>query len=725
VADRKITDLTALTTPASADVLPIVDVSEAAAADKNKKITVGELFKGVPDGSAAAPAIAFETDDGNGLFLSTTDTIGIATNGVSRATVSTTAVTSTLPVIVPDGSAAAPSVAFTGSGTDTGLYSPGADQVAISTSSVGRLFIDASGNVGVGQSGGARGGSGTRFLSKLASGQSFIEVQANGTADANALIFSDGSTGNYGAYGYDHSNDSAYIQTAGQTRLTIDSSGRLGLGTSTPDDILTVSGAPASSANAVTTLIQSGANYRDILRLESSAAANSAWNYLECDSAFVISGEGRVGIGTTSPSSLLAVHQASASTSNYINITNDATGTSSLLNGMLVGVSSSGAALCWQNENLDLLFGTNNTERARIDSSGRLLVGTSTSTKNLRLDQNVAIVKAGSGTYGGASLTNYPGTADDAGPIFDFNRSRGTSDGSMTSVASGDVLGYIQFRGADGTNFIRAAQIHAAVDGTPGANDMPGRLVFSTTADGASSPTERMRINNDGGIVGGGNTSTYNLTTSPGFSLSPGTAAGSFNGLSLNKSASNWGTALYIHRTFGVGDGVLIEFAHDTVTEGTISVSGTTVSYNGGHLSRWSQTINPNEPDTLLKGTVMTNFDEMCEWFKEDGTLEDNEQLNKMAVSSVEGDPNVAGVLVSIDEDGDLNIGMTGDMIIRIAEGVTVQRGDLLMSAGDGTAKPQDDDIVRSKTVAKVTSTHVTCTYDDGSYCVPCVLMAC
>jgi hypothetical protein len=54
-----------------------------------------------------------------------------------------------------------------------------------------------------------------------------------------------------------------------------------------------------------------------------------------------------------------------------------------------------------------------------------------------------------------------------------------------------------------------------------------------------------------------------------------------------------------------------------------------------------------------------------------------------------------------------------------------VQKGDLLMSAGDGTAKPQGDDIVRSKTVAKVTSNHVTCTYADGSYCVPCVLMAC
>jgi len=105
--------------------------------------------------------------------------------------------------------------------------------------------------------------------------------------------------------------------------------------------------------------------------------------------------------------------------------------------------------------------------------------------------------------------------------------------------------------------------------------------------------------------------------------------------------------------------------------------------------------------------------------------FEDNEQLNKMAVSSVEGDPNVAGVMVNIDDDGDLNVAMTGDMVIRIAQGTTVARGDLLMSAGDGTAKPQGDDIVRSKTIAKVTSTTKSVTYSDGSYCVPCVLMAC
>jgi hypothetical protein len=172
-------------------------------------------------------------------------------------------------------------------------------------------------------------------------------------------------------------------------------------------------------------------------------------------------------------------------------------------------------------------------------------------------------------------------------------------------------------------------------------------------------------------------------------------------------------------------DGGLVRFYQDGTEEGNISVSGTTVSYNGAHLSRWSQLPGGTERSEILRGTVLSNIDEMCGWGDED-----NEQLNRMKVSDMEGDPNVAGVFQAWDDDDDtytddFYCAMTGDFIIRIAEGVTVQRGDLLMSAGDGTAKPQDDDIIRSKTIAKVTSTHVTCTYDDGSYCVPCVLMAC
>ena len=68
---------------------------------------------------------------------------------------------------------------------------------------------------------------------------------------------------------------------------------------------------------------------------------------------------------------------------------------------------------------------------------------------------------------------------------------------------------------------------------------------------------------------------------------------------------------------------------------------------------------------------------------------------------------------------------MTGDTIIRVGAGVSVTKGDLLESAGDGTARPQSDDIIRSKTIAKVMSNVGIVTYADNSYCVPCLLMAC
>jgi hypothetical protein len=81
-----------------------------------------------------------------------------------------------------------------------------------------------------------------------------------------------------------------------------------------------------------------------------------------------------------------------------------------------------------------------------------------------------------------------------------FAKSRGATIGSNTVVQANDYLGSIGFQGSDGTEFVSGASIEAFVDGTPGANDMPTRLVFSTTADGASSPTERMRITSTGNV---------------------------------------------------------------------------------------------------------------------------------------------------------------------------------------------------------------------------------
>jgi hypothetical protein len=74
------------------------------------------------------------------------------------------------------------------------------------------------------------------------------------------------------------------------------------------------------------------------------------------------------------------------------------------------------------------------------------------------------------------------------------------------------------------------------------------------------------------------------------------------------------------------------------------------------------------------------------------------------------------------DDVNDMSIAQVGTFIIRVNKDVTVEAGDLLVSNGDGTAKVQDDDIIRSKTVAKVNSNIKVETYSDGSYTVPCTL---
>ena len=355
---------------------------------------------------------------------------------------------------------------------------------------------------------------------------------------------------------------------------------------------------------------------------------------------------------------------------------------------------------------------TEGSERLRVDPSGRLLVGTSSVISN-SYGGTGGLFQVAKNDYNPIGFFSYSNTTGETGfcPYIELNRARGTQ-ASPSAVGNGDDLGLINFYGYDGAAFSRAALIKAVVDGAQNnAGDMPGRLVFATSPDGSATPVERMRITNTGHL--------YIGKTSDSFSTQGLALYGGQGSIDIVRS----GVGLYINRLSSDGD--LVQFWQDTVQEGSISVSGTTVSYNGAHLSRWSQLPSGVERTEILRGSVLSNIDEMCEW-----TDEENEQLNRMKVSDVEGDKNVSGVFQAWDDDddtytNDFYCAMTGDFIIRIAADTTVERGDLLMSAGDGTAKPQDDDIIRSKTIAKVTSTNVSCTYDDGSYCVPCVLMAC
>jgi hypothetical protein len=304
--------------------------------------------------------------------------------------------------------------------------------------------------------------------------------------------------------------------------------------------------------------------------------------------------------------------------------------------------------------------------------------------------------------------------------------------GTATPTARLDVTGSsfatanVNFARRTDDTTVSTAVTWSSSDGNYMVRNSGGALTFNSgNTIGSSVGTERMRINSTGWLLVG--TSSTSETTN-GLRWYPGAGSNTESNLFItNERNDTGGESVIVNRQNT--DGTLIQFRQANTVEGNISVSGSTVSYNGGHLSRYAQTLTAKD-DSLLKGTVLSNLDEMNIYVDSESNAVENEQLNKVKVSDVEGDVNVAGVFVnwSHDESHDvdeINMAMTGDMIIRIAQGVTVQRGDLLMSAGDGTAKPQGDDIVRSKTIAKVTSSHVTCTYEDGSYCVPCVLMAC
>jgi len=141
----------------------------------------------------------------------------------------------------------------------------------------------------------------------------------------------------------------------------------------------------------------------------------------------------------------------------------------------------------------NIIFGVSTSEKMRIDGSGRLLIGHSANLHNLSLQ-----VIGGSGDTSSIALSRFSASA--ASPNFVFHKSRSNSIGTNTVLQNNDTVGIIRWNGADGTDYSQVADIQAAIDGTPGSNDMPGRLVFSTTADGSQFTTERMRIDSSGTI---------------------------------------------------------------------------------------------------------------------------------------------------------------------------------------------------------------------------------
>jgi hypothetical protein len=378
----------------------------------------------------------------------------------------------------------------------------------------------------------------------------WFNLQWNGNIRASITSASDGAVFNgYLAFSTGSSGNDA------TEKMRIDSSGRVGIGTSSPGSLLDVRfpTSPAtdngdgfntlrvwtSSALAADTggaISLGGVNatggaassFGQIAGRKVNATSADYAGYLQFSvndlggtmfEAMRIDSSGRVGINNTGPGTILDVGDPGTGL-RFIN------GAGGNLNIGLLGGTSSVDSYIYQRANGPLLFGTNNAERLRIDSSGRLLVGSSTA-RSL-YGQTGVLQTEGTG-YASSGVNIILNNASTAGPLLMLGKSRGSANGSNTIVQNGDTLGEIYFCGADGTDLdTPGAGIRAVVDGAPGSNDMPSRLEFSTTADGAAVPTERMRITQGGGLKASTNGS-YGLLSAPNahefVQASPGSAA--------------------------------------------------------------------------------------------------------------------------------------------------------------------------------------------------------
>lgn len=145
---------------------------------------------------------------------------------------------------------------------------------------------------------------------------------------------------------------------------------------------------------------------------------------------------------------------------------------------------------------------TLSTDNALVATQGRVLIGSST-------PQDIT----GSSAFPPLQILGTNATQmvvaqysnDINPPVVNLLKSRGALN-AQGLAADGDDIGRLQFRASDGVNFQAAASVRGAVDGTPSAGSMPGRLQFFTTPTGSIAPVEHARITQAGNFLVGGTT---------------------------------------------------------------------------------------------------------------------------------------------------------------------------------------------------------------------------
>ncbi len=273
---------------------------------------------------------------------------------------------------------------------------------------------------------------------------------------------------------------------------------------------------------------------------------------------------GNVGIGTSNANNLLHVYgghiKAQTSTDDTdtdVDLIRAQCGSSG---GALFAIRAADAAddnSDWDiktNANEDLSFtigGT--TEKLRINSDGRLLIGSS-SVRQVGGSANSGYfqIEGTSANTSSMSLVNNQNATNSS--VIRFGKTRGTSTGSVTTVADGDLLGRIAFAGADGTDLQNStATIDVKVNGTVAGNQIPTDIAFETSATTGNARTERLRITSGGNIGINQSTPTAKLQVTGGGAYTVANSGRSVEGIDINSSSGDVDGAFGGAISFGVG----------------------------------------------------------------------------------------------------------------------------------------------------------------------------
>ena len=262
--------------------------------------------------------------------------------------------------------------------------------------------------------------------------------------------------------------------------------------------------------------------------------------------------------------------------------------------------------------------------------NNRLQIGSSTTDD----DQMFQLIQ----TSGSAGFGIHTNRAAAGGSALILSKSRNASVGSFTIVQDNDSLGRITFQGDDGGDIkTEAAEISAEIDGTPGTNDMPCRIAFKTTADGANSTTERCEIDPTGA-----------------FHLGRGTQATDASGVSLMPNAqSQFVTMGNDVKVMAIGSGndvqlTVIEFLSGGDVRGSIGVTISATSFNTSSDVRLKENIeDAKSSGSIIDQIQVREFDWKTGEHQRHGMIA--QELNEVAPEAVTTDEVHKGDMWTVD----------------------------------------------------------------------------